>query len=143
MPSLIYKPLLLALLLPSLSCGDDADSASGFAAAYCDLIQPCCAMASLRTDGQQCQLLFGAFGGQSSYNTQAGEACLSEARAAAARPDFCQSIESDDPSACDNVFSSPGKKQPGEACTDDERVDGRGIRHGPTLPSCGRQMLEA
>ena len=86
MPRLIYKSLLPALLALSLSCGDDADSASGFAAAYCDLIKPCCAMAKLRTDGQQCQLLFGAFGGQSSYNKQAGEACLAEARAAAASP---------------------------------------------------------
>jgi hypothetical protein len=119
MPRLIYKPLLPALVALSLSCGDDADSASGFAAAYCDLIKPCCAMAKLRTDGQQCQLLFGAFGGQSSYNKQAGEACLSEARAAAARPDFCQGIENNEPSACDNVFRSPGKKQPGEACTED------------------------
>ena len=33
--------------------------------------------------------------------------------------------------------------EPGETCADDERVDGLGIRHGPTLSSCGRQMLEA
>ena len=125
MPELACKPALSVLLLslglaPALSCGGDADSASGFAAAYCDLIKPCCAMANLRTDGQQCQLLFGAFGGQASYNKEAGETCLAEARAAASRPDFCQNIESSEPSACDQVFGSTGKKQPGEACSDDD-----------------------
>ena len=120
MPRLVCNILLPALLSLSLSCGDDADSASGFAAAYCDLIKPCCAMANLRTDGKQCQLLFGAFGGQSSYNKQAGEACLAEARAAAGTATFCQMLDDNEPSACDNVFGSPGKKQPGEACTDDD-----------------------
>ena len=33
--------------------------------------------------------------------------------------------------------------EPGEAGADDDGVDGLGIRHGPTLSSCGRQMLEA
>jgi hypothetical protein len=125
MPELACKPALSVLLLslslaPALSCGGDADSASGFAAAYCDLIKPCCAMANLRTDGQQCQLLFGAFGGQASYNKEAGETCLAEARAAAGRPDFCQNLDSSEPSACDRVFGSTGKKQPGETCTDDD-----------------------
>ena len=116
----LSKSIVPALLAVSLSCGDDADSASGFAAAYCDLIQPCCAMAKLRTDGQQCRLLFGAFGGQSTYNKQAGEACLAEARAAAGMPGFCEGIESDEPSACDQVFSSGGSKQPGEACKESD-----------------------
>jgi hypothetical protein len=125
MPKLICNRVLPAALLalalaPGPSCGGDADSASGFAAAYCDLIKPCCAMAKLRTDGKQCQLLFGAFGGQASYNKEAGETCLAEARAAAGRTDFCTMVESNEPSACDRVFSSGGKKQPGEACTDDD-----------------------
>jgi hypothetical protein len=122
MPKLARPPALSVLLLsfalaPGLSCGDDADSASGFAAAYCDLIKPCCAMAKLRTDGQQCQVVFGAFGGQANYNKQAGETCLAETRAAAGRTDFCQTLDNDEPSSCDRVFSSSGKKQPGEDCS--------------------------
>jgi hypothetical protein len=100
------------------SCGDDADSASGFASAYCDLLKPCCAMANLSTDGKQCQLLFGAFGGQARYDKAAGEACLAETRAIAGSADFCTTGL--DVPACDRVFVSGGKKQPGETCTDDE-----------------------
>jgi hypothetical protein len=120
MPGLSCKSILPALLALSLSCGDDADSASGFAASYCQLIQPCCAMASLRTDGQQCQLFFGLVGGQATYNKQAGEACLAEARAAASKPDFCTKLDNAEPSVCDQVFGGTGKKQPGETCNDSD-----------------------
>ena len=121
MPKLLSVCALTVLAVSGLSCGDDADSASGFASAYCDLLKPCCAMANLRTDGKQCQLLFGAFGGQASYNKQAGMACLAEARAAAGSPDFCKNMDSGQPSACDNVFgTSGGTKQPGDSCTDDD-----------------------
>src|SRR5687767_11398509 len=104
MRRLLSVPAVAFLLLGIQSCGDDG-SASGFAAAYCDLLKPCCEKANLRTDGKQCQLLFGAFGGEASYNKEAGETCLAETRAAAGQATFCQDPDEGGSGACDRVFS--------------------------------------
>jgi len=110
--------LAVSSLAAGLTCGDD-DSAGGFAAAYCDLLKPCCAMANLRTDGKQCQLFFGAFVGGAKFNTEAGDACLAATRALSSRPDFCKNLDAPETAACEKVFEQPGgSKQPGETCTD-------------------------
>jgi hypothetical protein len=104
------------------SCGDGggAGSADAFVGSYCDLFTPCCAKASLRSDGQSCRALLGALAPVGSYDKQKGEACLAEMKAAAARSDFCDSSSSSTPAVCDQVFNnSGGTKQPGETCDED------------------------
>ena len=112
---------LLAVSLAALSCGDDEDdSASGFVAAFCDVLQPCCAMAKRPADGKQCRSLVGTVTGQARYDKRAGQACLAEARAALGRAELCEGVPSEAQSVCDGVFDLPrGSKQPGEDCSDD------------------------
>lgn len=108
----------LVLLLQANCGGGDASTASEFATSYCDLMKPCCAMAGLPSNGQQCQAFFGFFG--SGYNADKGKACLEEMRAASQKSDFCEFAGGDDSVTCDSVFtSSSGKTQPGQACEDD------------------------
>jgi hypothetical protein len=123
MREVLGKGVVLGLLaMGGLSCGDGAESASAFVNSYCELLQPCCAMAGLRSDGQQCRAFLGAFASPSAYDKQAGSACLAELRAAAGKPGFCQMSDAFEPAACDGVFGETGggSKQPGEACTDDD-----------------------
>lgn len=109
---------LLVLLLEASCGGGEASTASEFAASYCGLLKPCCAMAGLPTDGQQCQALIGFFG--AGYQADKGKACLDEMRAASQRSDFCESANTNS-ATCDAVFvTATGKKKPGEACEDDD-----------------------
>ena len=113
----------VAVLLIGLACGDGGGAASkdAFVASYCDLFQPCCKQANLRSDGQQCRLLFGALAPAGSYDKAQGESCLAEVRAAATKPDFCTQMASNEPVSCNQVFGSEsgGSAQPGQTCSTD------------------------
>jgi hypothetical protein len=108
-------------VVAGMSCGDGAGSASAFVQSYCDILKPCCAMAGLRSDGVSCNALLGAFASPSAYNKEAGSACLAGLRAAASKPDFCQTFGDSEPESCGDAFGNgpAGNKQPGEACEDD------------------------
>jgi hypothetical protein len=106
----------------ALSCGDGGGATSSeFVSSYCDLLQPCCAMAKLSTDGKQCKALLGAFA-PTNYNATAGEACLAELRAASGKPDFCSDGLDGTTGSCDKAFpdQSSGSKKPGETCDMDD-----------------------
>src|SRR5687767_6414728 len=87
------------------SCGDGggANTTTEFIASYCSLLQPCCAMAGLKADGQQCRTLLGAFA-PAGYTASAGEACLAALRAASGESDFCSGGLERADSACDKAF---------------------------------------
>ena len=109
---------ILVFMLQAGCGGGDASTASQFANSYCDLMKPCCAMAGLPTDGQQCNALFAFFG--SAYNAEKGNACLEEMRAASQNSNFCD-FASESSATCDSVFGSgTGKTQPGQTCEDDD-----------------------
>jgi hypothetical protein len=114
--------LATVALALGVSCGDGggAGSADAFIASYCDLLSPCCSKAGLRSDGQQCRLFFGLVP-KSSYDKQAGEACLAEERAKAGNPEFCQSNGGGGESpSCAKVFGEKaGSMKPGETCDSD------------------------
>lgn len=109
----------LLLAVTGLSCGDSsgAGSADAFVSSYCELFNPCCAKANLRSDGQQCRLFLGAFAPAGKYDKQQGEACLSQVKAAAGKPGFCEDSSNQSIDACEKVFAQAGgSKQPGETC---------------------------
>jgi hypothetical protein len=114
-----FAASLLAGLLLSCGGGGGAGTASDFIASYCDAIAPCCAMAKLPTNGQQCRTLFGILG-NGKYDPTAGEACLAGLRAGVSKPGFCSS-GMEDP-ACDRIFAEPsdGTRKPGETCANDD-----------------------
>jgi hypothetical protein len=122
MRDLRFAPALVGALF--VSCGGGAGGGGGgasstaeFIASYCDLIAPCCSMAGLKGDGQQCRVLLSAFT-PGMYNPSAGESCLSSLRAATGRADFCSDLGG---AACDDAFpDSSGTKKPGETCTQDD-----------------------
>jgi hypothetical protein len=92
-----------------------------FAAAYCDLLAPCCAMSKLATDGRQCRALIAGLAAPAAFDGAAAEACLSESRAALATPAGCQGLLVEMTTSCDRVFQpNTGTKKPGEACDDDD-----------------------
>lgn len=111
--------MAISISLLALSCGGGAGSAGEFFGAYCDFFKPCCAMAKLPSDGKQCRIFFGAFGSSSSYNAQAGQACLDALKARSGNADFC--INSSDEPACETVFDemggTAGTKAPGQTCS--------------------------
>jgi hypothetical protein len=113
--------LMVGALL--LSCGGGSGggggSATEFISSYCDLLAPCCAMAKLKSDGQQCRALLGGLAPASGYNPTAGQACIDELRAASAKPDYCNSDRNS--ASCQAAFpdGSKGTTKPGEACTQD------------------------
>jgi len=106
----------------ALTCGDDggAGTTSAFVNSFCDLMQPCCAMAGRPADGKQCRLLYTAFA-PANYNPTAGEACLNALRAVSGQPNYCTETVNNVP-ACDDAFPDApgmGSKKPGEDCNQD------------------------
>jgi hypothetical protein len=120
-----------------LSCGDGGgDPREEFISTYCGLLQPCCAMAKLPSDGQQCRLVF-AILRQTSYDANAGERCLTELRAASSKPDFCAGSKAG-PAVCRAVFKQAGSKKPGESC--DSNTDCAPSPEGDV--QCQRQLVD-
>jgi hypothetical protein len=123
---------IVVAALAGLSCGKSDKEA--FAESYCDLLEPCCGMAGLSTSGQACRSLVSLGLSSSSFDKGAGDACLAELRAAAARADFCQTFGSQEPASCEKAFgTNNGTKKVGETCDFDD--DCAPSSEGPT--GCG------
>jgi hypothetical protein len=82
----------LAATGSGLGCGSDKqDPGAVFITRYCDIYKPCCVAAGLPGDGAACQAMFAsAASPQATYNTTAGEACLSGLQATSGQPGFCE-----------------------------------------------------
>jgi hypothetical protein len=108
-----------------LSCGGGgagAATSSDFVASFCALATTCCRTVNPSSDGSQCRAFYGAFASAQRYSPGAGEACLTELRAASGRSDFCPGITTNAPS-CQGVFANGGggggSRKPGEECSAD------------------------
>jgi hypothetical protein len=107
---------LLLALSAALACGK-SDSEK-FADDYCAEVAKCCAEAKLPGDGATCRMLMSFASAGSSFNTQAGDACLADMRSQVSAGTFCAELGT---SACDAVFDSgSGNKKPGETCDFDD-----------------------
>jgi hypothetical protein len=117
---MLQRLVVVVVMVSFLSCGGgDAATPSSFISKYCELFSPCCQMAGLPTDGNQCRTFLGAFTAAGDYDRSAGEACLADLSAMSGKADFCAAGGNSD--ACDRVFNGGGggSKKPGEACTED------------------------
>jgi hypothetical protein len=104
---------------PSAGAGIGGSSnATEFFAQYCDIYRPCCQAAGLRSDGQACRALYGALVPGTAYDPVAGQACLTETRAGASQPGFCEG-NGPDAESCNRVFPPNGTKAPGDLCSED------------------------
>lgn len=151
------RPFLLALALllgcsSNSSDGTVAGDRDSFIAQLCQQYMPCCAKAGRASDGAQCRAFYGAFASSSTYDAAAGSACLSEVKAAAASPTFCESgMSSGTSPSCAKVFNrAGGTKKPGETCTEDDEcaassegeVECRSLfRDGATIKKCQIQIV--
>jgi hypothetical protein len=102
----------------AFSCGRQSSGAAEYVAAFCDLVRPCCASASLPADGKQCRAFLQPLVASSGYDAEAGDACLAALRADSARPDFCQGTGAPASEACGRVFLPAGTGKPGDRCGD-------------------------
>ncbi len=105
-----------------LAACDSKPSLDSFVQDYCSVLMPCCKEAERPSDGAVCRsrLTSAAAAEGASYDSAAGEACLTEIHAAAAKSDFCSSgMSTAATSACSKVFKTSGTKMPGETCTED------------------------
>jgi hypothetical protein len=98
--------------------GGGGGSVTEFFGKFCDIYRPCCQAAGLRSDGQQCRVVYGALVPPTGFNAAAGETCLNATRAAASQPGFCEGSVPE-VVECSRVFQSASGKAPGEACTED------------------------
>jgi hypothetical protein len=98
-----------------VATSNDTSSADGFITAYCDQFMPCCTRVGLTGNDALCRAFVTAFAPAYSYNAAAGDACLSEIRAAAGSPTFCEMKSTNAPS-CRHVFSTTGTSLPGTPC---------------------------
>jgi len=110
-----------ALLGAAMGCSSDgASSRDDFITKYCAEFAPCCAKVSRPTDGASCRVFVTALA-PPSFDSSAADACLTELRAAATSPTFCDSAGSASGPSCNKVFgSAAGTAKPGEVCTKDE-----------------------
>ncbi len=151
------RPFLFALALV-LGCSSNSSNGSvagdrdSFIAQLCQQYMPCCAKAGKPADGAQCRAFYGAFAASNNYDPAAGSACLSEVKAAAASPTFCDNATSTNVSpSCGKVFpaSGGGSKKPGETCAQDNEcasstegpVECRSLfKDGATIKKCQVQI---
>jgi hypothetical protein len=112
--------LPLAVLALLAAC-DTRPSLDTFVKDYCEVLMPCCKAAERPTDGVVCRSRISSAATSATYDPAAGEACLTEFRAASAKADFCSTgMSGPATSACSKVFKTTGgTKMPGETCSED------------------------
>jgi hypothetical protein len=111
---------LVAVL--SFACGSSGSSSSSGGAStleetFCAKVAPCCASASLPTNGTACHALFAAFT-RTAGDASAVGACI-DAIDGESQAMFCQDF-GESLGACTTAFSSGGTVAPGGSCTTDE-----------------------
>jgi len=97
------------------SSHDEDGSVRAFVADYCDAYMPCCAAASLPTDGVECRRLMSAFtSGDFGIDEDAASECSAWLETLNGT-DFCQGAVTP-VAACGNVFTPKGNRAPGQSC---------------------------
>ena len=100
-----------------------ASTSSAFEDQYCSYIASCCGAESYPSDGKQCHSVFSFYVSGTSYNEQAGNACIAAVQAASQKdPAWCVDDVAETNKACDPVFGKGGgggAVQPGGQCTTD------------------------
>jgi hypothetical protein len=100
------------------SGGGGATDTSSFASQYCEIFSQCCGKKGYPADGSTCRNFLSQSASGRTYDPVAGDACISELRAASSKPDFCDTGSS--PASCSGVYQSAGGgAQPGATCKQD------------------------
>jgi hypothetical protein len=104
----------LPIALSSISCSkSDSDK---FADNYCAEVAKCCHQSALPSDGKACHELMDLLAVGEPYNSQAGDACMTEVRSQVSAGIFCIGLNLSLSTTCHAAFGSYNK-MPGEDCT--------------------------
>ena len=113
--ALAVFPLLVFACSGSSETDDEDGGVRAFVADYCDAFMPCCAAASLPTDGAECRTLLGDLTLDNlGFDEDAASEC-SEWLETLNGTDLCRGAVTP-VAACGNVFTPKGNRAPGESC---------------------------